>query len=69
MKIRIGAEYLTSQGDDDGGAGGDTDVETFFNLFPTNHGHMGIMDYYNMKNIQADTQMRESIGEDDPKSS
>jgi uncharacterized protein YqfA (UPF0365 family) len=25
-------------------------------------GHLGIMDYYRMKNIMADTQMRESIG-------
>jgi uncharacterized protein YqfA (UPF0365 family) len=25
-------------------------------------GHMGIMDYYRMKNVQADTGMRESIG-------
>ena len=24
-------------------------------------GHMGVMDYYNMKNIQADSQMREQI--------
>jgi uncharacterized protein YqfA (UPF0365 family) len=25
-------------------------------------GHLGIMDYYRMKNIQADTSMRENIG-------
>jgi len=25
-------------------------------------GNMGIMDYYKMKNIVADTQMRESLG-------
>jgi uncharacterized protein YqfA (UPF0365 family) len=25
-------------------------------------GHMGVMDYYNMRNVQADTQMREQIG-------
>jgi len=25
-------------------------------------GHMGIMDYYRMKNVMADTQMRESLG-------
>ena len=24
-------------------------------------GHLGVMDYYRMKNIEADTQMRESI--------
>ena len=28
-------------------------------------GHMGIMDYYRMKNIQADTGMRDSIGRGD----
>lgn len=28
-------------------------------------GNLGIMDYYRMKNIEADTQMREKIGEDD----
>jgi uncharacterized protein YqfA (UPF0365 family) len=25
-------------------------------------GHLGVMDYYRMKNMQADTGMRESIG-------
>ena len=29
-------------------------------------GNLGVMDYYNMKNIEADTQMRRSIGGDDP---
>ncbi len=29
-------------------------------------GHMGIMDYYRMKNIQADTGMRDSIGRGEP---
>ncbi|MDF1618821.1 flotillin-like protein FloA [Petrocella sp. FN5] len=28
-------------------------------------GNIGVMDYYNLKNIQADTGMRESIGESD----
>jgi uncharacterized protein YqfA (UPF0365 family) len=28
-------------------------------------GHLGIMDYYRMRNVQADTQMRESIGQED----
>jgi len=28
-------------------------------------GHLGIMDYYRIKNVQADTAMRESIGNDD----
>jgi uncharacterized protein YqfA (UPF0365 family) len=27
-------------------------------------GNLGIMDYYRMKNIQADSSMRESIAED-----
>ena len=26
-------------------------------------GHMGVMDYYNMNNIMADTKMRETIAE------
>lgn len=30
-------------------------------------GNLGIMDYYKMKNIMADTQMRSSIGEEEPK--
>ena len=30
-------------------------------------GHLGIMDYYRMKNIQADTGMRDSIGRDESK--
>ncbi|MCI0650973.1 MAG: flotillin-like protein FloA [Planctomycetes bacterium] len=30
-------------------------------------GHLGIMDYYRMKNIQADTTMREQIGRDPAK--
>jgi len=30
------------------------------------NGHLGIMDYYRLRNIQADTQMRESIGGETP---
>jgi uncharacterized protein YqfA (UPF0365 family) len=30
-------------------------------------GNLGIMDYYKLRNIQADTTMRKSIAEDDPK--
>ena len=30
-------------------------------------GHLGVMDYYRMKNIEADTQMRDSIGSPDDK--
>ena len=29
-------------------------------------GNLGIMDYYRMKNIQSDTDMRQSIAGDDP---
>ena len=29
-------------------------------------GRLGVMDYYNLRNIDADTQMRESIGGDEP---
>jgi len=32
-------------------------------------GNLGVMDYYNMKNIEADTKMRRSIGGDDPTAS
>ena len=28
-------------------------------------GHLGVMDYYRLKNLQADTSMRESIGDED----
>jgi uncharacterized protein YqfA (UPF0365 family) len=31
-------------------------------------GNLGIMDYYNLKNIEADTKMRDSIGDDDSRS-
>jgi len=30
-------------------------------------GHLGVMDYYNLKNIQADTQMRDSIAKPEEK--
>jgi uncharacterized protein YqfA (UPF0365 family) len=26
------------------------------------NGHLGVMDYYKMKNVMADTQMRETLG-------
>jgi len=29
-------------------------------------GNLGIMDYYKMKNVAADTQMREAIGGQNP---
>ncbi len=28
-------------------------------------GHLGVMDYYRLKNLQADTSMRESVGDED----
>jgi uncharacterized protein YqfA (UPF0365 family) len=28
-------------------------------------GNLGVMDYYRLRNIQADTSMRDSIGKDD----
>lgn len=31
-------------------------------------GNLGIMDYYNLKNIEADTKMRDSLGSDDKRS-
>ncbi len=31
-------------------------------------GNLGIMDYYRMKNVQADTTMREAIAEGEPES-
>ena len=31
-------------------------------------GHLGIMDYYRIRNVQADTAMRESIGGEGPDS-
>jgi uncharacterized protein YqfA (UPF0365 family) len=32
------------------------------------NGNIGVMDYYNMLNVQADTEMRKSIGVSDAKS-
>ena len=32
-------------------------------------GHLGIMDYYRIKNVQADTAMRENIGSEGPETS
>lgn len=29
-------------------------------------GNLGIMDYYRLKNVEADTKMRDSIAEDNP---
>jgi len=32
-------------------------------------GHLGIMDYYRIRNVQADTTMRENIGSEGPDAS
>ena len=29
------------------------------------HGQLGVMDYYRLRNVQADTEMRQSIAEND----
>ena len=29
------------------------------------NGHLGVMDYYKLKNVQADTQMREAVAGND----
>jgi len=29
-------------------------------------GRLGVMDYYNLRNIEADTKMRDTIGGDEP---
>jgi hypothetical protein len=50
QKIRVGAEYNMASGDDDAS---DNELETFFNLFPTNHGHMGHMDQQGWRNMEA----------------
>ena len=48
--LRIGAEYVFAQGDDDDSDG---DINTFSNLFPTNHSHMGFMDQQGWRNVKA----------------
>ena len=48
MKPRIYAEYNYASGD---GNSGDTSVQTFQNLFPTNHKFYGIMDVFAWQNL------------------
>lgn len=48
--VRIGGEYSFASGDSNTG---DTDIETFSNLFPTNHGHYGFMDQQGLRNLSA----------------
>jgi len=50
MGLRVGAEYVFASGDDDPADG---DVETFSNLFPTNHSHLGYMDQQGWRNVAA----------------
>ncbi len=55
MKARVGAEYDYASGDKDAGttANADTDLQTFFNLFPTNHDKLGLMDTQAWRNVKA----------------
>lgn len=55
MKARVGAEYDYASGDKDAGTAGnaDTDLQTFFNLFPTNHDKLGLMDTQAWRNVKA----------------
>lgn len=50
MKASVGAEYTVASGDDNAS---DTDIDTFYNLFPTNHAHMGISDLQGWRNVKA----------------
>ena len=50
MKTRVGAQYVFASGDDGSNA---NENETFSNLFPTNHGHMGYADQQAWRNVVA----------------
>ncbi len=50
MAIRIGGEYTVASGDNNSS---DNDIETFSNLFPTNHGHYGYADQQGWRNVKA----------------
>jgi len=50
MGLRVGAEYAYASGDDNPT---DNDMETFSNLFPTNHGHYGNADQQAWRNMKA----------------
>lgn len=50
MKIRVGAEYDYASGDKDGT---NDKIKTFFNLFPTNHDKLGLMDQQAWRNVKA----------------
>lgn len=46
----VGAEYVMATGDDSATA---STIETFYNLYPTNHLHMGGMDRSSWRNLEA----------------
>ncbi|MEE8573822.1 MAG: alginate export family protein [Thermodesulfobacteriota bacterium] len=50
QKIRLGLDYAIASGDDDAM---DSDLETFNNLFPTNHGHYGHIDQQGWRNMES----------------
>lgn len=50
MSPRIYAEYVFADGDDNSS---DDDVETFNQLFPTGHAHLGYMDLVGFQNVEA----------------
>ena len=50
QKIRVGIEYDFASGDSDST---DSDIETFTNLYPTNHLHYGYMDRLGWRNMEA----------------
>ncbi len=50
QKIRVGLEYDFASGDSDSS---DSDIETFTNLYPTNHLHYGNMDLVGWRNMES----------------
>ncbi len=50
VKVRVGVEYDFASGDDNSG---DDKIDTFFNLFPTNHDKLGYMDLQSWRNVKA----------------
>jgi hypothetical protein len=50
MDLKVGFEYAHADGDSNNA---DNKIETFSNLFPTNHGHFGISDRQGWRNMDA----------------
>ncbi len=50
MGLRIGGQYIFASGDDNSS---DTDIDTFSNLYPTNHMHYGYADQQGWRNVKA----------------